>query len=143
MHSLGELYILLWSGVLPMEQISILTRVRRHFHSSLRLGILGYIKLVRADTPITDRLSGLWGAQTPLGLWLQENEITTLFFGGVNADQCVWGTLLDAYYKGFDVIYVDDLAATVSPTYATQMVRYNADLNGFLGNSTEIIQALS
>jgi hypothetical protein len=36
-----------------------------------------------------DRLSGLWGAQTPLGLWLQENEITTLFFGGVNADQCV------------------------------------------------------
>lgn len=36
-----------------------------------------------------DRLSGLWGAQTPLGLWLQENEITILFFGGVNADQCV------------------------------------------------------
>jgi len=44
-----------------------------------------------------NRLSGLWGAQTPLGLWLQENSITTLFFGGVNADQCVWGTLLDAY----------------------------------------------
>ena len=43
---------------------------------------------------VLDRLSGLWGAQTPLGLWLQENEITTLFFGGVNADQCVWGTLL-------------------------------------------------
>ena len=43
--------------------------------------------------PSTDRLSGLWGAQTPLGLWLQENEITTLFFGGVNADQCVWGTV--------------------------------------------------
>ena len=36
-----------------------------------------------------NRLSGLWGAQTPLGLWLQENGITTLFFGGVNADQCV------------------------------------------------------
>ena len=36
-----------------------------------------------------DRLSGLWGMQTPLGLWLQENEMTTLFFGGVNADQCV------------------------------------------------------
>lgn len=36
-----------------------------------------------------DRLSGLWGPQTPLGLFLMENEITTLFFGGVNADQCV------------------------------------------------------
>ncbi|KAK8076312.1 Isochorismatase hydrolase [Apiospora phragmitis] len=47
-----------------------------------------------------NRLSGLWGAQTPFGLWLQENEITTIFFGGVNADQCVWSTLVDAYFKG-------------------------------------------
>ncbi|KAK4964160.1 hypothetical protein LTR66_012448 [Elasticomyces elasticus] len=70
-----------------------------------------------------NRLSGLWGTQTPLGLYLQEHEITTLFFGGVNSDQCVWGTLLDAYYKGFDVVYVDDIAATVSPDAAAEMVR--------------------
>jgi len=44
-------------------------------------------------------LTLLQGAQTPLGLWLQENEITTLFFGGVNSDQCVWSTLIDAYFK--------------------------------------------
>jgi hypothetical protein len=42
---------------------------------------------------ILDRLSGLWGAQTPLGLYLEENGITTLFFGGVNADQCVVSSL--------------------------------------------------
>lgn len=42
----------------------------------------------RADT-FLDRQSGLWGAQTPLGLWLEENKITTLFLGGVNIDQCV------------------------------------------------------
>jgi nicotinamidase-related amidase len=47
-----------------------------------------------------NRLSGLWGPQTPYGLWLQENEITTIFFGGVNADQCVWSTFIDAYFKG-------------------------------------------
>jgi nicotinamidase-related amidase len=29
-----------------------------------------------------------------MGLWLQNNEITTLFFGGVNADQCVVSTLI-------------------------------------------------
>jgi hypothetical protein len=45
-----------------------------------------------------DRLSGLWGAQTPLGLYLQENEITTLFFGGVNADQCVVSSLPSLIY---------------------------------------------
>lgn len=47
-----------------------------------------------------NRLSGLWGAQTPFGTWLEENEITTIFLGGVNADQCVWSTLIDAYFKG-------------------------------------------
>ncbi|KAF2681522.1 Isochorismatase hydrolase [Lentithecium fluviatile CBS 122367] len=90
-----------------------------------------------------NRLSGLWGAQTPLGMWLEENQMTTLFFGGVNADQCVWGTFLDAYYKGYDVIYVDDIAATTSPEYATQMVKYNANLDGFLSSSSLIISALS
>ncbi|KAF2219257.1 Isochorismatase-like protein [Elsinoe ampelina] len=89
-----------------------------------------------------NRLSGLWGAQTPLGIWLEENQITTLFFGGVNADQCVWGTFLDAYYKGYDVVYVDDISQTVSPFSARQMVRYNANLDGFIGSSTEILGAL-
>ncbi|KAI6828261.1 Pre-mRNA-splicing factor [Hortaea werneckii] len=90
-----------------------------------------------------NRLSGLWGAQTPLGLYLQESGITTLFLGGVNSDQCVWSTLIDAYFKGFDVIYVEDIAGTTSPWYAEQMVRYNADSDGFLANSSYIINALS
>ncbi|KAK4999837.1 hypothetical protein LTR66_001221 [Elasticomyces elasticus] len=100
---------------------------------------------VASDTDLyfnKNRLSGLWGAQTPLGLYLQEHEITTLFFGGVNSDQCVWGTLLDAYCKGFDVVYVDDIAATVSPEAAAEMVRYNADLNGFVTNSTLVLSGL-
>lgn len=62
-----------------------------------------------------DRLSGLWGPQTPLGLFLMENEITTLFFGGVNADQCVvcfdfyiltLGHGCLAYIPGGIVVYV-------------------------------------
>ncbi|KAB5545487.1 isochorismatase hydrolase [Coniochaeta sp. 2T2.1] len=89
-----------------------------------------------------NRLSGLWGPQTPYGLWLQENGITTIFFGCVNADQCVWGTFIDAYFKGYDVVYVDDIAATTSPVYASQMVRYNANSDGFIGNSTDIIKGL-
>ncbi|CZR56138.1 uncharacterized protein PAC_06026 [Phialocephala subalpina] len=116
-----------------------------------------------------DRLSGLWGAQTPLGLWLQENEITTLFFGGVNADQCIlqgmfslevrYGSALLTKIRGFDVVYVEDISATTSPYYeffryplpqvvlihpsATQMVTYNANLDGFLSNSTMILPALA
>ncbi|XTI85730.1 Isochorismatase hydrolase [Cenococcum geophilum] len=66
-----------------------------------------------------NKSDGLW--QTPPGLWLQENEITTPFFGGANADQ--WGTFLDAYYKGFNVVYAEDTAATASPHYATETVK--------------------
>ncbi|KXT07219.1 hypothetical protein AC578_2455 [Pseudocercospora eumusae] len=89
-----------------------------------------------------NRFSGLWGAQTPLGLYLQESGITTLFIGGVNSDQCVWSTLIDAFFKGFDVVYVQDCTGTTSPWYAEEMVRYNADANGFLAKSTDIIDAL-
>ena len=32
-------------------------------------------------------MSGLWGPQTALDLYLQEEGITTLLFSGVNADQ--------------------------------------------------------
>ncbi|KAK1068936.1 hypothetical protein LTR74_005199 [Friedmanniomyces endolithicus] len=90
-----------------------------------------------------NRLSGLWGSQTPLGLYLQESQTTTLFIGGVNSDQCVWGNLIDAYFKGFDVVYVEDCAGTTSPWYAEEMVRYNADGDGFLANSTYVIDALN
>ncbi|OIW22544.1 Isochorismatase hydrolase [Coniochaeta ligniaria NRRL 30616] len=110
-------------------------------------GVLGEMKDAgdKAGTDLVfhkNRLSGLWGPQTPFGLWLQENEITTIFFGGVNADQCVWGTFIDAYFKGYDVVWVDDIAATTSPVYASEMVRYNANSDGFIGNSTDIIKGL-
>ena len=32
-------------------------------------------------------MSGIWGGQTALDLYLQEQGITSLFFAGVNADQ--------------------------------------------------------
>ncbi|KAB8272881.1 Isochorismatase hydrolase [Aspergillus minisclerotigenes] len=89
-----------------------------------------------------NRQSGLWGAQTPLGLWLEENKITTLFLGGVNIDQCVWGTLLDGFYKGYDVILVPDISATDSPYYASQMVYYNTDARGFMANSSQILEGI-
>lgn len=100
---------------------------------------------VKAGTDLyfhKNRLSGLWGAMTPLQLYLQENDITTLFFGGVNSDQCVLGTMTDAYFKGFDVIYVEDIAATSSPYYASQMVAYNIGGDGWTANSTAIVPAL-
>ncbi|KAE9410546.1 Isochorismatase hydrolase [Gymnopus androsaceus JB14] len=66
-----------------------------------------------------NRLSGLWGPSTPLQTFLQDNSMTTLFFGGVNIDQ-----------------------STTSPLFATQMVDYNVALDGWRTNSTGILPAL-
>jgi nicotinamidase-related amidase len=47
-----------------------------------------------------NRLSALWGDQTDFNAYLQKHEITTIFLGGVDADQCVRTTMMDAYFKG-------------------------------------------
>ncbi|KAJ6603762.1 Isochorismatase hydrolase [Mycena sp. CBHHK59/15] len=90
-----------------------------------------------------NRLSGMWGTSTPLQMFLQDEGITTLFFGGVNTDQCVYGTLLDSAYKGYDTVLVTDISATVSPPSATEMVIYNSQLLGWVTNSTQVLAALA
>ncbi|KAI0788452.1 Isochorismatase hydrolase [Abortiporus biennis] len=91
-----------------------------------------------------NRMSGLWGPQTALDLYLQENGITTLFFAGVNADQCVLGTLVDSYFRGYDCIVVRDGIATTSPEGGLENVLYNsANSYGFVTDTTKIIPATS
>ena len=40
--------------------------------------------------------------------------------------QCVLGTLVDAYFRGYDCITVEDCVATTSPPGALESVLYNA-----------------
>jgi len=89
-----------------------------------------------------NRMSGLWGYQTALDLYLRENGIKTLFFAGVNADQCVLGTLADAYFRGYDCIILRDATATTSPEGGFENVLYNAGNSyGFVTDTGKIIAA--
>ncbi|KAF8560330.1 Isochorismatase hydrolase [Imleria badia] len=89
-----------------------------------------------------NRMSGLWGYQSALDLYLQENGITTLLFGGVNTDQCVGGTLVDAYFRGYDCVLISDITATTSPAGGLENVFHNAaNSYGFLTDTTRIINA--
>ena len=82
------------------------------------------------------RLSGFHG--TVLDQILRNHAVTTLFFAGVNVDQCVWGTMLDASYLGYDTILLRDCAATSSPNYAEQATHYNVlRIGGFITTSTQ------
>lgn len=86
-----------------------------------------------------DRMSGLWSPHTALFTHLsrsgldeqpgpgsgsrkgqppgdaKQKKIRTLLFAGVNTDQCVLGTLTDAYSWGWDCILVEDCCATTTP----------------------------
>ncbi|KAJ6575085.1 Isochorismatase hydrolase [Mycena capillaripes] len=86
-----------------------------------------------------NRMSGLWGYQSSLDLFLQENGVTTLLFAGVNADQCVSGTLVDAYFRGYDCLLVEDCTATTSPAGGLENVVENArNAYGFVTDSARL-----
>ncbi|CAK1365236.1 hypothetical protein CB0940_08840 [Cercospora beticola] len=73
-----------------------------------------------------NRMSAMWGVDTALEKFLKQEGIRTLFFTGVNTDQCVGGTLTDCFSKGYDVILLTDGAATTSPDYAQNCYDFNA-----------------
>ncbi len=72
-----------------------------------------------------NRMSGLWGSGTPCTQYLEGEGIKTLFFAGVNTDQCVSGSLQDAFTKGWDCILVKDACGTTSPGFADECVEFN------------------
>jgi nicotinamidase-related amidase len=88
------------------------------------------------------RMSGFW--DTPLDAILRNLGVTTLLFGGVNADQCVLATLMDANFLGYDTILVEDCAATTSPAYCWDATLYNIRVCfGFTAESGDLLKGLA
>ncbi|WAL58796.1 cysteine hydrolase family protein [Thermocoleostomius sinensis] len=87
------------------------------------------------------RMSGFW--DTPLDSILRNLGKTTLFFAGVNADQCVMTTLQDANFLGYDCILIRDCTATTSPDYCLQATFYNVNqCFGFITESQALLTAI-
>lgn len=84
------------------------------------------------------RMSGFF--DTPLDSVLRNLNVTTVLFAGVNADQCVLATLTDAACIGYDVVLLEDCAATTSPGYCFDATVYNvAQCFGFVTTSTALL----
>lgn len=82
-----------------------------------------------------NRMSALWGGRTELEAFLEEEGIRSLLFAGVNTDQCVGGTLQDAFSKGYDCVLLSDGAGTSSPEFAQSCMEYNAQKSwGFVAS---------
>jgi nicotinamidase-related amidase len=61
-----------------------------------------------------NRMSGLWTPEQPLWKTLKAEKKNTILFTGVNTDQCVLGTLVDAYNAGWNCISIDDCCGTTT-----------------------------
>jgi ureidoacrylate peracid hydrolase len=86
------------------------------------------------------RISGFFDSE--LDSVLRNLRITTLLFAGVNTDQCVNATLVDAHCLGYDCVLVADCAATRSPAFCTEAVLYNVERGlGFVTDSAALMGA--
>lgn len=88
------------------------------------------------------RMSGFVG--TPLDAVLRNRRIDTVLFAGVNADQCVLATLMDAAALGYDVVMVEEASATTSPSFCMDATVYNVrQCFGFTTTPAALLTALA
>ncbi len=101
--------------------------------------------IVVAETDIhvsKHRLSGF--CDNELDQLLRRLGVTTLFFTGVNIDRCVFATLMDGTFQGYDAILVEDACKTPSPEYVSDAILYLVRLlYGFTAKATPILEAIS
>ena len=87
------------------------------------------------------RLSGF--RDNELEQILRRLNVTTVFYAGVNLDRCVFATLMDGCFHGFDAVLVEDATSTVSPEFVGEAITYLIRLlYGFTTTSAQLISAL-
>lgn len=88
------------------------------------------------------RISGFW--DTPLDSILRQLDIRTLLFAGVNLDICVYHTLADAHFLGYDCVLLEDCCATTSPPAFTEVTLHNTmKCFGFVARAADLAAAIA
>jgi ureidoacrylate peracid hydrolase len=88
------------------------------------------------------RMTGF--VDTELDSVLRNLDVSTLLFAGVNLDQCVYATLMDAAALGYDCILLEDCCATTSPPESAMGTLYNvAQCFGFVSSAGAVLDGLA
>ena len=105
--------------------------------------VVDELKIADGDVRVDKhRISGFW--DTPLDSILKNLGCRTLFFSGVNTDQCVLHSLTDANFLGYGCVLVEDCCATTSPDFCTEATIWNVKkCFGFVTSSQAILDALA
>jgi nicotinamidase-related amidase len=104
--------------------------------------VIDELKVEPSDLSVDKhRLSGFWDNE--LDSILRMRGITTLLFVGINTDRCVFSTLQDAAFLGYDCILLKDACSTPSPPYVTRSILFIVEqLHGFVATAQSLITAL-
>lgn len=87
------------------------------------------------------RLSGFWDNE--LDSILRARGITTLLFSGINTDRCVFTSLQDANFLGYDCLMIEDACGTTSPDFVRDAVLYIVRLaHGVVARSDSLCAAV-
>jgi nicotinamidase-related amidase len=88
------------------------------------------------------RLSGFWDNE--LDTILRHQGITTVLFVGINTDRCVFSTLQDAAFIGYDCVMLADACGTSSPAYVTRAIHFIVQrLHGFVATAEALTTSLA
>ena len=87
------------------------------------------------------RLSGFHDNE--LDQILRRLRVDTLLYSGVNLDRCVFATLMDGCFRGYDAVLVEDATTTVSSAEVSDAITFLVrELYGFTTTSAELLDAL-
>lgn len=93
-------------------------------------------------TVFKHRLSGFWDNE--LDTVLRQQGINTLLFAGVNTDRCVFSSLQDAGFLGYDCVLLADACSTGSPAYVSRAIHFIVQqLHGFVATTGALLESLA
>ena len=88
------------------------------------------------------RLSGFYDNE--LDSLLRQQGLQTLLFAGINTDRCVFSSLQDAGFLGYDCVLLEDACSTPSPGYVSRAIYFLVEkLHGFVASAQDLIVSLT
>jgi len=93
-------------------------------------------------TVFKHRLSGFHDNE--LDSLLRKQGISTLLFSGINTDRCVFSSLQDAGFLGYDCVLLEDACSTPSPAYVSRAILFLIEkLHGFVASAQALAVSLT
>lgn len=93
-------------------------------------------------TVFKHRLSGFHDNE--LDSLLRQQGISTLLFAGINTDRCVFSSLQDAGFLGYDCVLLEDACSTPSPAYVSRAILFLVEkLHGFVASAQALTVSLT